>query len=343
MELNNKDINKIAVLSLVFILGILVFFLIKPIILSILGGLILAYAFFPIYRQLSKVIKSKNLVATLVSISVIILILLPLYFLTPIVIKQVFDLFQLSQEFDTQSLVGFLSPSTAPESFINQIALALDSFVSRISAGVLNYLVEFVLEIPYIMFHLTIVAFVFFYTLRDFDKLSEFVSTLSPLNKIQEAKLVKKFKDITNSVVYGQIVFGLVQGILAGIGFYIFGIPGTLVLTILAIALSIIPIIGPFFVYIPAFIYLFSLGDPLPALIFLAYNLVLVSNVDNLLRLYFISKKINLSQVIVLIGMIGGLFIFGILGLIIGPLLLEYFLTFLDLFRKNELSSLFKT
>ena len=76
---------------------------------------------------------------------------------------------------------------------------------------------------------------------------------------------------------------------------------------------------------------------------FLIYNLLIVANIDNVLRIYLITRKTQMSQVIVLIGMIGGLFIFGMLGVLLGPLLLAYFITFLNAYRDNTLSSLFKT
>jgi predicted PurR-regulated permease PerM len=341
MDLNDKDIKKLSVLLLVLILAVFVFLLVKPIILSIIGGLILAYAFFPIYKFVLKRVKSKNLAASIVSIIAILLIAIPTYFLAPFLFKQMFEIFESAQVFDMQSFIRIFFPS-APDSFIVQMTLTIKNAISEISSTILNALVNILIKVPKYLFNLIIVAFVFFFTLRDSEKLSEFVSTLSPLNKVQEKKLVKQFKNITNSIVYGQVVIGIAQGIIAGIGFFLFGIPGALILTVLAITLSIIPIVGPILVWIPAAIYLFSQGNTFVAVLFVIYNFILVSNMDNFLRVYLVSKNTNLSQVIVLIGMIGGLLIFGVLGLILGPLLLAYFITFLDVYRKENLSSLFK-
>ena len=86
-----------------------------------------------------------------------------------------------------------------------------------------------------------------------------------------------------------------------------------------------------------------AMGITAIAIPFLIYNLLIVANIDNVLRIYLITRKTQMSQVIVLIGMIGGLFIFGMLGVLLGPLLLAYFITFLNAYRDNTLSSLFKT
>ncbi|MEK6844031.1 MAG: AI-2E family transporter [Nanoarchaeota archaeon] len=342
MDFNDKDIRKISLLILILVLAVLVFILVKPILLSILGGLILAYTFFPLYKVVLNKIKAKNTAASIISVFVILLIIIPLYFLAPLMINQVFEVFQYAKTVNSQNFIKGLFPS-APESFIVQLTVTADNIISKISSGVLNYLINFLLEIPTILFNLIIVAFVFFFALRDGDKLSEFFSALSPLEKSQEKKLVQQFKDITNSVVYGQIMIGLVQGIIAGLGFFIFGIPNALILTLLAVVLSIIPLIGPFILWGPAVIFLFLKGNTVATTTYLIYNVFIVSTIDNILRIYLLTKKTKLSQAIVLIGMIGGLFIFGVLGLIIGPLLLAYFLTFLEAYKDKNFSSLFKS
>ena len=339
--MTERDIKIIAVLFIFLVLGILVFILIKPIIMSIIGGLILAYAFSPLYAIFLKHIKSKNASSAITSIIVLIIIALPVYFLTPLLVDQVFEMFRVSQTLNIQDLLQTLFPN-ASSTFTAQITASSYSIINKISSGILNWLVNLLLDIPTIAFNFIIVAFVFFFALRDSDKLSKFASGLSPLNKVQEKKIVDQFKEITTSIVYGQILVGLVQGITAGIGLFIFGIPNAVVLTILAIAFSIIPVLGPFFVWIPISIYLFSLGNNFITITFILYNLILVSNIDNFLRIYLVSRKTNLSQVIVLIGMVGGLFVFGILGLILGPLILAYLLSFLNAYKDKTLSSLFK-
>jgi predicted PurR-regulated permease PerM len=179
--------------------------------------------------------------------------------------------------------------------------------------------------------------------LKEEETLREFVSGLSPLNKTHEKTLIKQFSDITKTLIYGQFVIGLVQGIFAGIGFFVFKVPNALVLTVAAIVFSLIPVIGPSPVYIPVAIIMLLSGNPVIAIIFLIYNILVVSTVDNILRINLISRKTKMSQVIVLIGMIGGLFIFGVLGLILGPLILAYFITFLEAYKNRTLASLFST
>jgi predicted PurR-regulated permease PerM len=341
MDISQRDVERIGVLALIVALAVLVFIILKPIVLSILAGLILAYALLPFYRVIEKRIKNRTASSAIISILMVTIIVIPSYYVIPIMVNQVFNLFEFSQTLDIHAISTTLFP-TASEQFVVQLAASFNGVVAELTSIVLNSLVNLLLETPTIMFHLFIVAFVFFYALRDRKKLGEFVASLSPLNKIQEHKLIKQFRDITNSIVYGQIVIGIVQGLIAGIGFYLFGLPNFVIFTALAMAFSVIPILGPLFVWLPIAMYLLATGEATTAFLFILYNIFLVSNVDNLLRLYFISRKTKLSQVVVLVGMTGGLLIFGILGILLGPLILAYFIIFLEAYRKDELSSLFK-
>ena len=147
--------------------------------------------------------------------------------------------------------------------------------------------------------------------------------------------------DMTNSILYGHVVAGVIQGILAGIAFLVFGIPNALLLTVLAIILGVIPILGPGLIYVPAAIYLITAGQPGPAIIYFLYNIIVVSSIDNLFRIYLVSRRVKISQVIVLIGMVGGLLLFGTLGLLLGPLVVGYFVTLVEAYKNKTLSSFF--
>jgi predicted PurR-regulated permease PerM len=189
------------------------------------------------------------------------------------------------------------------------------------------------LELPTISLHLFIIFFVFFFALRDGERLREFASQLSPFSRAHERILVQQFKDITDSVVYGQLIVGLVQGGLAGIGFLLFGVKNALVLTVLAIFLSILPIVGPFILWVPIGIFMLATGETGKGIWFILYNAIIVSLVDNFLRTYLISRKTDISPAVILVAMVGGFFFLGVVGLLLGPLIVSYFLTFLKTYR----------
>ena len=340
MELDNKLIKEISAIAVIIIFGILVFFSVKPIIMAIAWGLILAYIFMPVYNQVHKYTKNDILSASLTLILALLIVVLPIWFLLPTAFQQVFELYKLSQSLDINGFLQSILPSASPQ-LLTQFAAAINTFLGNFASTLLNSIVTTTLNLPLIFIDIIVVAFVFFFSLKDSDKIIAFVKSISPLSKSNEKIVTQQFKDITYSTIYGRFVVGLVQGLFAGLGFLIFGVGNTLVLTIAAIILGVLPVIGVFLIWIPIAIYMFVSGNVVIAIIFTLYNLIIVSNIDNLISVYIISKRTTLSPFIALISSIGGLFLFGVIGLILGPLIFAYFIILLDLYRNKNLLSLF--
>jgi predicted PurR-regulated permease PerM len=300
----------------------------------------LAYIFSPVYDWVHKRVKNKSLSTALILLLFFTIVIVPAWFIIPKIAEQVFEVFKYLQVIDINPIIDSLFKGVSPQ-LSAQISAAFSSLTSKVASGIISTLLNFFVEVPNMIINLFVAMVVFFFALRDKDRLKEFVSGLSPLSKSKEELFIREFKDITDSIVYGQVIIGAVQGILAGVGFFVMGVPNAFVLTILAVILSIIPMIGPMFVWIPVTFYLFATSQPYLVIIFLLYNIFIVSTVDNLLRMYLLSRSTRSSTAVVLVGMIGGLFLFGVLGLILGPLILEYFVIFLKAYKEKKWASLF--
>ncbi|MBS3089347.1 AI-2E family transporter [Candidatus Pacearchaeota archaeon] len=340
MEFNEKDIKKFSMLAIIVLFAFLTFLVIRPILMAVLGALILAYLFMPLHIRLLDFVKNRSVSASIVSFILILVVIVPIWFLIPIVIPQVSEILRFAQIIDVQSIIKALFP-TASDQFTGQMSIVLDGFVSNLGRAGLEKLTNALIELPRIALQLFIICFVFFFTLRDHQQFRSFMADLSPFAPSKQKILIQHFKDVADSVIYGQIIIGLVQGALAGIGFLLFGVKNALALTILATLLSITPIVGPFIVWVPISIYLFAAGNMPIAIGYLLYNALIVSTVDNILRSYLVSRRTNLSPAIILIGMVGGFFIFGVMGIILGPLILAYFLVFLKSYKDKTLYTLF--
>ncbi|MBI2631926.1 AI-2E family transporter [Candidatus Pacearchaeota archaeon] len=340
MNFGEKEVRRLSTIILVLILLVLSFLLIRPILMSIIAGLIVAYIFMPLHKKIHKHIENKTLAASIVSLIIIAVIIGLLWVMLPLILREISEVFIASQGFNMENFLRTLFPSVSDQ-FIFQTSKTLSNIVESATTTARSELLKLVLNIPVITLHLFIVAFTFFFAMRDSDQLVSFAKGLSPLNESKEKIIVKHFKDMTDSLIYGQIIVGLVQGILAGIGFVVFGVKNILVLTVLAIFFSILPFLGPFIVWVPISIYMFTVKPTGIALIFLFYNLFIVSLIDNFLRPYIVSRKTDVSPAIILIGMLGGLFVFGIMGLIIGPLILAYLITLLESFKDKSIYALF--
>jgi predicted PurR-regulated permease PerM len=316
-------------------LAVLSFFLLKPVLMAIIVALILAFIFDPVHDLLVKKTKSKNISVSLIIVFLLIIILLPLWFLTPIIIDQSLKVFQATQQIDFVAPLQKVFPALfASEQFSNEIGLIVSTFTTKMANFLVNFFSSIILHFPTIFLQLVVVFFTFYFVLRDKKEVLGYVRSISPFSKEVEKKLFDSSKGITASVIYGQVIVGVMQGIIVGIGFLIFGVPNALFLTLLAILAGIFPVIGTTIVWLPVVIYFMVAGNNLQSIGILIFGLI-SSTVDNFLRPMIVSKRTDLSSAIVIIGMIGGLFMFGILGVILGPLILAYLIILLEVYRKK--------
>ncbi|MCX6748183.1 MAG: AI-2E family transporter [Candidatus Pacearchaeota archaeon] len=334
--------KKISIPAILGILGILAIVIIWPIFTAILAGLILAYIFYPLYLRVLAIVKERNTSAIIIILLVFIIIFVPLWFLLPIVTKQVFDIYLFLQNVDFFHLLSKALPSLADLSVSKDIAFSLNKLITNVASAIVSSSSNIIFNLPTILLKLVVTLFVFFFGMRDAKLLTSYIVSLSPFSKKTEKELAKKFNDITGSVIKGYLILGLLQGILTGIGLIIFGVPGGLILTIVAIFASIIPVLGAWAVWLPASIYLLAVGKEVYGIILFLYGAIFVSWIDNVLRPYIVSRKAKISSGVILVGMIGGLIVFGVFGLVLGPLILAYLLLILDAYRKNKFSSLFR-
>jgi len=333
--------KKITTTILLAVLIVLSFFLLKPILLSIIIGLIMAFIFSPVYDWINKIIKSKNISAVLICLLLVLLIILPIWFLTPILIDQSFKIYQASQQLDFVTPLKAIFPSLfASEAFSAEIGSILYSFVTKVTNSLVNSLSQLILNFPTLSLHFLVVFFTFFFVLRDKEQFISYIQSLLPFSKEVEKKLFESSKGIAISVIYGQVIIGIIQGITIGIGFFIFKVPNALFLTLLATLAGIFPIIGTAIIWLPVSIYLIMGGNSLSALGLVIFGLI-SSNIDNLLRPIIISKRVKMHPSLIFIGMIGGLFLFGILGFILGPLIIAYLLILLEVYRTKKSPEIF--
>ena len=311
-----------------------------PISTAIITGLILAYIFYPVYMRIFSVVKEKTISAIIVILLVLFIIFLPLWFILPLLARQVFDLYLFVQTLDIYSFFLKPFPSLAGTDSSVTLSNSLRNFISNIVTATLSSASKIFLNFPAFALKVVVVFFVLFFGMRDAERFTDYVKSLSPFSKNTEKDISNKFKDITSSVIRGYVIVGILQGLLTGLGLFILGVPQALILTLVAIFTSIIPVLGAWVIWVPAVIYLFVSGHLVKAILLAIYGGLFVSWIDNILRPYIVSRKTKISSAIILIGMIGGLLVFGILGLIIGPLILSYFLLILDAYRNRKFLTL---
>lgn len=328
-----------TLLNYILVIGlfILAFLVVKPIIFAILYGILLAYILSPVHNFLVKKIKSKSLSSFIVCFFLLILLILLFVVIIGALFNQIMNAYSTFQQIDIQTLIQenlpFISSPETAEKISDTIGSAVTKMLGKLISGMGNFL----LELPTFVLEIFIFFVVLFFALRDGEEGYKYLKSLIPFKKETHDKFFQHFKDITQSVLVGQIVVGVVQGVLAGVGYFVFGVPNALLLTVLTIFIGILPIIGPPVIWIPVDIYLFLDNKTGAAIGLLIYCSLVVTWIDNIIRPIIVARKTQINSSIVIIGMIGGLFMFGLIGLILGPLILAYVLLVVELYRKEHI------
>ncbi len=193
--------------------------------------------------------------------------------------------------------------------------------VSRMTAGTARLLLD-----------LFVMLYAMFFFLRDGRKILEKIFYYMPLSHQDEALVLERLTSVTRATIKGTLVIGIIQGALAGVGFWVAGIEGVAFWGTLMAILSIVPGIGAALIWVPGVAYLFITGQTLAATLLGVWCVAVVGTVDNILRPMLVGKDAKMPDLLILVGTLGGLFLFGPIGFIVGPIICGLFLTVWEIY-----------
>lgn len=189
------------------------------------------------------------------------------------------------------------------------------------------------------LFNIAMGAFVMllalFYFLRDGRELKRQIIALSPLGDEHDEKILRKMAQAVYSVFMGSIAVAIIQGILTGLGFTIFGVPSPALWGSIASVAALIPGVGTSLIVVPGILYLFFTGATTHAIGLLIWGLLAVGLIDNFLGPIFVNRGIKVHPFLVLLSVLGGLSLFGPIGLVLGPIILAFLFALLDIYRTS--------
>ncbi len=180
---------------------------------------------------------------------------------------------------------------------------------------------------------LLLTFYLLFYFLRDRHLALRSIRALSPLSFTQMSTLYQRVGDALYATIYGTFAVAAVQGLLGGLMFWWLGLPAPLLWGVVMGLLAIIPVLGAFVVWVPAALFLLATGEPGKALILAIWGTVIVGGIDNLMYPMLVGNRMHLHTVLVFISVVGGLFVFGAAGLILGPMVLTITSVLLEIWR----------
>lgn len=187
------------------------------------------------------------------------------------------------------------------------------------------------------MVGLFIMFFVMYYGFRDGEGFIKRIRDLLPLEPALKESLFYEVRTITQAVLYGQVMTALIQGTLGGIGLLIFGISNWLFWGAIMIIMAFLPLLGTPLIWVPAAVSQILDGETARGVGLLIYGSTIVMNIDNVLRPRLMSGRTKVHPVLILLGVLGGLKIFGFIGMLVGPLILAVLVAFTKFYEQAYL------
>lgn len=308
-----KYIFIVAIILIIF----LTYKIIEPYLLILISAFILAYIIRPIHIKLSKKIP-KSLSAMLCILIILLIILIPLTAITGGILNQ-------TQNVLTQENLISIQTKISNFPFLNKFDF--DSLIKSGASMVANSLLNLTKQIPSLIISIMVLVFGIYYILIDWDplikELKKYLS-LKEKDKTAKDKTAKEISSITQNLIYGTLLIALIEFIVAVIGFYFSGVTAYLLIPVAIFFFAFIPGLGPTIVWIPMAIYYAIVQNWPTAIGVLITGIILSTFVDTIIRTKILGKKTKTNPLIMLVGILGGISLFGIFGFIIGPLILIY-------------------
>jgi predicted PurR-regulated permease PerM len=327
------------------VLGYAVLRIMQPFVAPVLWAGLLAFMLFPVNRRLRAVLRGRHAqAATLLTIGAVLMIVMPLISLGILFGRQASDLVAVLQssaaahQIQTPTDVMQL-PQVARFLAWVESSLPVDAAQLRdsvISAG--QQVVQTALALGGSLFASVIGAvvavvlslFLLFFFLRDGESMVTRAMAVVPLDDRRKDQLLQHLANVIQGIVLGSLATAIAQGTLVGIGFGLTGLPSPIVFGVLAMAASLIPIIGTTIIWVPGALYLGLTGHWGAAIFLAAWSVGLVSMVDNVIRPLFISSRAKITTLPVFIGLLGGIGAFGPIGIFLGPVVIALVLALFE-------------
>jgi predicted PurR-regulated permease PerM len=319
----------------------------------LIWAVIFVLTFYPLYQLLLNLLQRRpTVVSLLMTFLVILLVVVPVFFFSGVLTREALELYQrireaavsgeLQQLFSSwqETSLGQLWREWGPQisSFdidLPGVALgaanAASQFVVSQASGVARNLLVF-------LFDFLIMSFSLFFLFRDGEGFYRTLRDLIPMEPEHKDVIFHRLYETVSAVVQGMVVTAVAQGVLAGIGFWLVGLPFSFFLACASAFFSLLPLGGAAAVWIPCVIYLAATGAWVRAVVLLIYSAVIVSGVDNILKPLIIGGRTKLPTLFLFFGILGGLKAYGFLGIFLGPVVLATIMAFVNIYKEEYAS-----
>ena len=340
--MNKESVNRWALLGVVLFISAVFVSMIRGFLMAILLAGIISALSMPVYRRLRIWFGGRQIPAAIVTIVfVTLVVVIPILGLLGIIAAQAIKVASVAQPWIEHQLSGsgnlmqFLQAlpfwdTIAP--YQETIITKAGQFAGTMGGYVINKLSSATLGTVAFFVNLFIMLYCMFFFLRQGTDILKKMLYYLPLGDDDEQLLLGRFTSVTRATLRGTVVIGALQGGLAGAAFAVLGIPSAVFWGTIMAVLSVIPSVGSALVWAPAAIYLGISGQPTQGIGLFLFCAVVVGSLDNLLRPVLVGKDTQMHELMILFGTLGGIIMFGIVGMIIGPIIAALFVTIWEIY-----------
>jgi predicted PurR-regulated permease PerM len=318
--------------------------MLQPFVEVLAWAIVLVIAFYPIHRRLLARTKRPGTSALLSTLLVVVTILLPVTLIIFALVNEISG-FAENLKANVSALLDPNSPVTGrflnwlgqyvnveqwrSQDFLAERLKGLGGVLAGRTLGFVGGVVGVIIEIFFVIFTM-------YYLFRDGHKIVNALPDVLPLERAQSERIFARTREVISASLYGVLVIASIQGALGGLMFWILGLPSPLVWAVVMTLLAMIPMAGAFIVWVPAALFLGLSGHWGKAIILTIWGTLVIGTIDNFLRPKLVGEKTKLHELFIFFSVLGGLKVFGILGIVLGPVVLAITLALLDVFRQVE-------
>jgi predicted PurR-regulated permease PerM len=318
--------------------------LLAPFSAALLWAAVITLALHPLHQRVLRLLRGRQgLASAIMTLTTLLAVIGPAIAVLAVFTGQAVDLYQSASQ-GIQSgkffeLWNRMSTSLTENlrtlpllSRIDVTGLAMKG-LGEVSSGLAGQLGFLLNETLVLVFDLAVMLIALFFFFRDGESYYRSVMDMLPFSPDHKQSLSRKVHATFTAVINGVFLIALLQGIMTGLGFALFGIPFSVFWGLIATVLAILPVGGAALVWVPGVLFLFFTGSKVSSVLFFVWGLILVSLPDNFLKPLLIGKKAKLPAFFLFIGILGGLKIYGLLGVLFGPLVVTLLIAFVQIYR----------
>lgn len=326
---------KYSLIAIILFLGIVIFWKITP----FLGGLLGAFTLYILLRGQAFYLTEqmhwkKWIMAVVLLLETVLLCLIPIALVVWLLIGKIkaINLDPQSLMIPIQHVVDLIHEKTGYDVLSGSNVNALVGILPKIGQALMGSISSFIINV-------LVLLLVLYFMLTSGRKMENYVEAILPFHGRDKKDVLHEFHTVVRSNAIGIPVLAILQGGVAMLGYYLFGVPEALLWGVISCFATIIPVVGIAIVWIPLVLYMGATGHWGMAIGLAAYSVAIVANVDNLIRSVLQKKMADTHPLITIFGVIIGLSLFGFMGVIFGPLVLSVFGLCVEIFRRGYLKN----